>query len=262
MSDKRLSIQKRIATCCSEAPFTPAPRRFGSPIRVQALRSSCEDDTALVAAVVARAEGAAERLIARHDAFVRAVIRSSSQAAGPLLDDLTHEVYVHLWRDEFRVLRQWQQHRPLRAYLRCVIKRLVWERLSRLVPVREQPGNDVGFLAAVLEEKAEERPATPEEEIVAGEALSSLRRALDGINADYRRIIELRYYQDLSYREIAGVLGITPTNAGIRLSRALAQLKRALWQPIEDMDHLVSHKLSCARWRSASCNKLSGSSLI
>ena len=262
MSDKPLPITTFIASCCSDPPFTTAPRRFGSPIRVQALRSSCEDDAALVAAVVVRAEGAAERLIARHDAFVRAVIRSSSQAAGPLLDDLTHEVYVHLWRDEFRVLRQWQQHRPLRAYLRCVIKRLVWERLSRLVPVREQPGNDAGFLAAVIEEKTEERPATPEEEIVAGEALSSLRRALDGINADYRRIIELRYYQDLSYREIANVLGITPTNAGIRLSRALAQLKRTLWQPIEDMDHLVSHKLSCARWRSASCNKLSGSSLI
>ena len=142
MSDKSLSIKTRIASCCSEAPFTAAPRRFGSPNRVQVPRSSCEDDTALVAAVVARAEGAAERLIARHDAFVRAVIRSSSQAAGPLLDDLTHEVYVHLWRDEFRVLRQWQQHRPLRAYLRCVIKRLVWERLSRLVPVREQPAKD------------------------------------------------------------------------------------------------------------------------
>ena len=262
MSDKALSIKTRITSCSSEPPFAAAPRRFASTNRVQALRSSCEDDTALVTAVVARAEGAAERLIARHDAFVRAVIRSSSQAAGPLLDDLTHEVYVHLWRDNFRVLRQWQRHRPLRAYLRCVIKRLVWERLSRLAPVREQPAKDPEFLTAVLEDKSEARPATPEEEIVAGEALSSLRRALDGINADYRRIIELRYYQDLSYREIAGVLGITPTNAGIRLSRALAQLKRALWQPIEDTDRLVSHKLSCARWRSASCNKLSGSSLI
>ena len=29
-----------------------------------------------------------------------------------------------------------------------------------------------------------------------------------------------------------------------------------------DMDHLVSHKLSCARWRSASCNKPSGSSIF
>ena len=260
MSDNALSIN--TTNCCSEPPFPSARRRFGAPIRVKVLHSSCEDDAALVAAVVARTEGAADRLIARHDAFVRAVIRSSSQAAGPLLDDLVHEVYVHLWRDDFRVLLQWQQRRPLRAYLRCVIKRLVWERLSRLAPVREQPAKDPEFLAAVLEDKSEPRPATPEEEIVAGEALSSLRRALDGINADYRQIIELRYYQDLSYREIADVLGITPTNAGIRLSRALAQLKRALWQPIEDMDHLVSHKLSCARWRSASCNKLSGSSLI
>lgn len=262
MYDKAISITTLVGSRRSEPPFTSTFCRVHSPITVKAMRSSCEDDAALVAAVVARSEGAAERLVARHDAFFRAVIRSSSQAAGPLLDDLTHEVYVHLLRDDFRVLRQWQQQSPLRAYLRRVIKRLVWERLSRLVPVREQSEPDPEFLAAAFEEQSEDHPATPEEEFVANEALSALRRALGDLNPDYRQIIELRYYQDLSYREIADVLGITSTNAGIRLSRALGQLKRVLSQSVDDTDQFVSHKLACARWRSAKCNKFSRSSLI
>src|ERR1700730_2581968 len=62
----------------------------------------------------------------------------SSPAARPVVDDLTQEMYVCLWANEFRVLRQWKCEYPLRAYLRTVIERLVWERLSRLQPRREQ----------------------------------------------------------------------------------------------------------------------------
>ena len=93
------------------------------------------------------------------------------------------------------------------------------------------------------------------------ESLSALRRALADLNPDYRQVIELRYYRDLSYREIADVLGITSTNAGIRLSRALGQLKRVLSRSVDDTDQFVSHKLACARWRSGKCNKLSHPSL-
>jgi len=241
------------------APSTADSGTAGSPFRMTASHASCEDDAALVAAVVARTQGAAERFILRHDAFLRAVIRASSQAARPLLDDLTHEVYVHLLRDDFRVLRQWQQERPFRAYLRSVIRRLVWERLRRLVPVQQQPKSDAMLLAAV---PPEQTPVTPEEAAAATEVLASLLHALDGLNADHRQIIELRYHQDLSYREIADVLGITPTNAGVRLARAHAQLKRAFSQSIEDIDWVALHELSCARSLAAGCNKFGGAALI
>lgn len=37
------------------------------------------------------------------------------------LDDLTQDVYVRLWSDDFHVLRLWKQQSPLQAYLYRVI---------------------------------------------------------------------------------------------------------------------------------------------
>jgi len=261
LSNETLPIETFRSTQCNDpgllpadaedAPFSEDPTADWVPASstsdsgsTSSPCSSFEDDAASVAAVVARTRGAAERFILRHDAFLRAVIRASSQAARPLLDDLTHEVYVHLWRDEFRVLRQWQQEHPLRAYLRSVTRRLVWERLSRLAPVRQQPKSGPMPVASV---PPEQTPMTPEDEAAAGEVLAFLLHALDGLNADHREILELRYYQDLSYREIAEVLGITPTNAGVRLSRAHAQLKRAFSHSLEEIDWFALHEQSCAR---------------
>ena len=52
-----------------------------------------------------------------------------------------------------------------------------------------------------------------------------MRSALGRLKVGYRQVLELRYFRELSYHEIAVVIGITPTNAGVRITRALAQLK-------------------------------------
>jgi DNA-directed RNA polymerase specialized sigma24 family protein len=100
------------------------------------------NDPGLVEALLARVPGAGRAFIARHDASVRKAVLCASPAAAWLVDDLTHDVYLHLWRDDFRVLRQWQHHHPLQAYLRTVVTRLVWDRLSRLQPAWEVLDDD------------------------------------------------------------------------------------------------------------------------
>jgi RNA polymerase sigma factor (sigma-70 family) len=198
---------------------------------MQALMS--HTDTALVAEILAGDEGAPQRFIARHDSFFRRTILSSSRAAYPLLDDLTHEVYVHLWRDDFRVLRLWHQEHTLQAYLQRAIRRLVWERLDRLRPAWEDLHDDPLNAAGALEWHS---PVTPEEEACAQELVGLLRVSLDGINPKHRQILELRYFREFSYREIAGPLGITTTNTGARLNRALDHLKDQLRQLIGEKE--------------------------
>src|SRR5205823_12175382 len=82
-------------------------------------------------------------------------------------------------------------------------------------------------------EHALELPASAEEVVVTRETLEHLQRALSRLNTAYRQIIELRYYRDLNYREMADVLEITPSNAGVRLARALAHLKPLLVELLE-----------------------------
>jgi RNA polymerase sigma factor (sigma-70 family) len=124
---------------------------------------------------------------------------------------------------------------PLRGYLRTVITRLIWDRLSRLQPAREQLEEDPWLAVDEhLEHSAE--LTTPEDAAAANELFQMVRSALDHLNDNYRQILELRYFQELSYLEISAAIGITPTNVGVRITRALAHLKSAFPQRIEGTD--------------------------
>ena len=204
--------------------------RIGIPAKSIA-GSSFEEDAALIAALVRGTKGAERCFADRHDAFLRSVVLSSSPHAGTFVDDLTHEVYVHLWGHGFYVLRRWQRKAPLRTYLRSIVRRLVWERLGELRPRPELLESDP--MSGFELEHALELPATAEELLAACETLEHVQRALECLNATYRQVIELRYYRDLSYRDMAELLGITPSNAGVRLARALAHLKPLLIELLE-----------------------------
>jgi DNA-directed RNA polymerase specialized sigma24 family protein len=127
-------------------------------------------DPAMVEAVLARVPGAGRAFIACHDAFVRKTVLRASPAAASLVDDLTHDVYVHLWGNDFRVLRQWQREHALRAYLGTIATRLVWDRLGRLQPVWELIDEDPFSVAGT--EPCDLAP-TPEDEVAAMRSCAS-----------------------------------------------------------------------------------------
>jgi len=217
--------------------------------RTGGLCPSLEEDAALIAALVVQRRGAAQCFAHRHDAFLRAVVLSSSPVARTFVDDLTHEVYAHLWRGDFHVLRSWQQKGPLRAYLRSIVRRLVWERLSGFLPCEEVLNCDPMSVSSPLCEQA----ASPEEVLVAHEAFHLVQKAFASLNSKHRQIIELRYYRDLSYREIADALRITPSNAGVRLARALADLKPRL---VKLMEPSPGSRRACHRRRGSASSEM------
>lgn len=71
---------------------------------------------------------------------------------------------------------------------------------------------------------------TPEEAVLAAEEKELLVRALNSLPADQRQIITLRAINDLSYTEIAEILGIQEGTVKSRLSRARAMLRNKLLQ--------------------------------
>jgi RNA polymerase sigma-70 factor (ECF subfamily) len=56
---------------------------------------------------------------------------------------------------------------------------------------------------------------------------AAVRAALAGLDARDRELIALKYLAGLDNGEIAGVLGISPSNAGTRLHRAIDRLREA-----------------------------------
>jgi RNA polymerase sigma factor (sigma-70 family) len=195
------------------------------------------NDHAMVEAVLARVPGAGRAFIACHDAFVRKTVLRASPGAVSLVDDLTHDVYVHLWSNDLRALRQWQREHPFRAYLGTVATRLVWDRLGRLQPVWELVHDDP-FSVADGPEPSHLAP-TPEDEVAAKEILCIVHEALRRLDAGQCQVLELRFVRELSYREIGDEMGITSNNAGVRLNRALARLKAALTHLVDSADCLA-----------------------
>lgn len=83
-----------------------------------------------------------------------------------------------------------------------------------------------------LEDEADVRSAgaNPEELLLEQVNGESLRQALDELPADYREVLVLREMEDLSYKEIAEVVGIPIGTVMSRLARARRRLQQVLTQ--------------------------------
>jgi len=75
--------------------------------------------------------------------------------------------------------------------------------------------------------EARPEPA-PDEAAEQAAERDAVRRALRSLQARDRELIALKYHADLSNAEIAAVVGVTPSNAGTQLHRAMTKLREAL----------------------------------
>ncbi len=69
---------------------------------------------------------------------------------------------------------------------------------------------------------------TPEQEVIDKQRVQMLRIAVTQLPEKYRKVVELRYYEDLAYDEIAERLGISLANVKIQLLRAKNMLSEIM----------------------------------
>jgi RNA polymerase sigma factor (sigma-70 family) len=93
--------------------------------------------------------------------------------------------------------------------------------VQHVVERMREPAHD-----AAPHEVAEESP-THEQSMIADERSEALLEAIRRLSLPYRQVITL-VLEDLTYPEIAEVLGISVVNVGVRVNRAKQQLKGIL----------------------------------
>ena len=74
-------------------------------------------------------------------------------------------------------------------------------------------------------------PSRPEMDGVAldrEEELQQLMAAVEALPEDYREVILLYYYEDVTYRDLAQTLGVSPATINARLTKARAMLRERL----------------------------------
>ncbi len=83
---------------------------------------------------------------------------------------------------------------------------------------------------------------SPDTCLMNAERMVLIRRALDDLGEACREIIELRYFGDLSYEELAATLELNPKTVSSRLSKCLAKLEGVVQEYVANESSLLHGK--------------------
>lgn len=135
--------------------------------------------------------------------------------------EVVQEAFLRLWRMRPRVRLDTVEPLLFRIAINAATSRLRRRRLWRWVS-----------LGALGDRAAED--AGPERRAIAADAHARMRRALGTLPADLRQVVILCELSELSYAEVAEVLGVPAGTVASRRHRALERLRRTLSRGSDD----------------------------
>ena len=141
------------------------------------------------------------------------VVRDPDEAA-----DVTQDAFVQA----YRMLPTWRGEGPFAAWVRRIAMRMAFARIRarRTLPFPDLDRDDAGPAAETAQE--------PEHLALSRENRSELVALIAGLPEAYRRVVALRFSDELSIEEIAHATGAPEGTVKSRLHRAIAQLRRQL----------------------------------
>jgi len=148
--------------------------------------------------------------------FVLAYVREPDVA-----EELVQDLFVRLWRDRERL----QVRGSVRAYLYAAARNAASNHMRHQ---RMKAFLSRQWLAAPGDAPVAAPPRTPEEELISGEVGKAVRAAIEALPERARLTATLRWQHQLSYAEIAEVMGITVKGVENQLGRIARTLRGAL----------------------------------
>lgn len=134
-----------------------------------------------------------------------------------LAEDLTQDAFIRAHQR----LDSYDDDRPFGPWIRRVAANLCINELNRNKQL-------VFSLNEQMDTPTDQLTRGPEEAQVEREQRHSVRQAILELPANYRAVIELRHFHDLSYKEIAEALSIPLSDVKSHLYRARQTLARRL----------------------------------
>lgn len=128
-------------------------------------------------------------------------------------EDAAQETFVRVYTH----LRDYDPRQKLSSWILAVASHYCIDRLRRQ-RVKLISLDAIGTLGSSRDERQ------PESQAMKSETCAEIRDLLQSLPAEYRLVIALRYWQDLSYADIAQVVGTTESAVKSRLHRARTML--------------------------------------
>jgi RNA polymerase sigma-70 factor (ECF subfamily) len=180
------------------------------------------EDQEAIRAVLSGDEEAFRRLV---DKYARSIFNLAYRMTGNAADaeDMAQEAFLQAYAR----LRDFRAGSRFHPWLYTIALNLCRSHLRRrsfprwLVPTREREADRP-------EPELSERSPDPEQALLAREAEEGLDRAVAALPVKYREVFILRQAQELSYEEIAALLGLPLGTVEVRLFRARRLLLKTL----------------------------------
>jgi RNA polymerase sigma-70 factor (ECF subfamily) len=179
------------------------------------------DDVQLMALVSGGDMDAFERLVEKHQALVAGTI-GRMLGNNSDVEDIAQQVFVRVWKSASRYVPR----AKFTTWLLKITRNLVFNELRRrkrhaVLPLQPEPDGEEIQLK-------DERASTPDESLLEDELRRSIDSAINQLPETQRMAVVLRRYEELSYDEIADVLGQSVPAVKSLLFRARTELRERL----------------------------------
>jgi len=180
-------------------------------------------DSSLIGECVAGSESAWTEFYHRYIGLVRNVVKRKGVWNPPDVDDMCQTVFAEL----IPALKNYDSAYSLARFVSTIAERACIQEYRRSVTAKRyherDPAdeNETGLNASISSSGIH----SPEDQLARTELLEGLRRGLRGLDSPCRQLLTMRFFEDLSYKEIAGILGATENTLSVRLKRCLQALR-------------------------------------
>jgi RNA polymerase sigma factor (sigma-70 family) len=167
-----------------------------------------------------------EEFYGRHFGMIFAAVRRHCAKDPSEAEDLCQEVFVSL----FKALKSYDPARPVEAYILEIVRRVrisgyrkdyAMKRGGRDQALRPLKMFDEGGYVAVTSGRDDQETA-----LIKAQESHRLRKALETLSENCRRLLGLRYEEGLSYREMAVLLDVKEVTLRSQTQRCVSSLSR------------------------------------
>jgi RNA polymerase sigma-70 factor, ECF subfamily len=197
------------------------------------------DDRSLVAQARAGTEQAYREIVRRHERPIfNLIVRMVHDPA--TAEDLSQETFLKA----FSHLHSYNPQFKLSNWLFKIAHYTVIDFLRQHRPRMVSLDDPFGDGAAIAESLSDPASRSPLADLERGEVAELLERALVELRPGYRQAVILRYREDLTYDEIAEVMGLPVGTVKSLLHRARAELAVLLEGLLREAQHPVDGPLA------------------
>lgn len=137
-------------------------------------------------------------------------------------DNEAEDIAIETFTKVFAKLKLYNEDFDFKTWVISIAHNTMIDHIRKSPELEISLDDDANFIDIL-----EENPS-PEEQLIKAQDDAAFSRHIQKLKPEYRRIIELRYLEDKTYKEIAEELDLTMANVKVRLLRARQLLVEAL----------------------------------